>query len=428
MVTNDVKIYSAARRDSAPQLPLREELEIIAIECVYEPKKKKNLSGGILRHNTIDKERSKADVGSVESRKQNKSFWSYFRRNQNSEDEFSQSTVSAITMHTLDELKEKEAIDASLSARVETGTTTSNSIYSDIATYAEGKNNGLYEANGMDDMTISIVALVGSENQANMKPEVIFTSANGEESTKWWYEKEEERLEDHGDLCSCSCVDVKSLVESVQSLFIPSKFDFDNYDLKLEVDTENENTNKAPSNPYRDSISLNTIDRFLLSEQSIEDKVGSVDSAQRSEDEERNPLESFANSPDRKTLRKNAETSFHESNLSTSRIGKSFSLDSNSTKQKILDLKNAQLVKYKVAQSTLEDDFIDKDEAESIYAKMMQQIAHIGDEIKQLVLIDVDEEEDILYEVDDSIADVENKIAKQKIKLTALANEHEIYL
>ncbi len=429
MSSEDVKIYSAAKHTAAPKLPLREELDIVAIECVYEPKEKKKALGGLLLRTKKKRNQSSSDQYSAISKngKQgNKSFWSSFKKG-DVDDDFSDSVVSAITMHTLVRVTDNQNKDSDRASTLGTETNTvTNSNYSEGDLYSEDETEDIED---MDDMTISIAALVGNENIENTRPAIIFTSANddGNDSTKWWYEKEEENSEDdiHGRSSICDCIDMESMVVSVQSVFsISKKYDLDSYDLKLEVENEDSNSNHMS---IESPITPNTMDRHLMNDENneAERRMGG-DSDQLSIDEERNPIEYLALTPDRKSSR-NLEL-FEKGGDSSKdlQLKPCLSLESDGTKHQILGLKTAQLAKYKVAQSTLEDDFIDKDEADSIYKKMMNHIASLGDEIEGLPVVDDEADEDLFNGVDNSIADVEDKIAKHKIKLSQLVNEQEL--
>ena len=182
MLEDDIKIYNAAIHVSPPRLPLREELNIFAIECVYEPLvTKKERHERFKKEKKANEPRKSHKANKDEKKKRNKpKIWPFCGLNANKiadSDVDSQvgSTISLLTMPTIlgAESSDTEIEGGSL--------TDEDDIPSLMFTDEEYGSDS-----EIDDMTISTFALVGNDN---VNPNVVFTHADNTESTKWWYEE-----------------------------------------------------------------------------------------------------------------------------------------------------------------------------------------------------------------------------------------------
>ncbi len=163
---DNVKIYVAIKHSFAPNLPLREELDFVGVECIYEPKQK------------IRQKKKK-------NKRNGKRIWPFKRKRVVSEiDSVVGSTTSSVTM--------------TVSPKIETNG------FEDIPHYSfvdddlpsimfSGDDDSSYEI--IDDMTISTAALVGTKN-VSVRPKFIFTHANNDNSTTWWYERSNINIKD----------------------------------------------------------------------------------------------------------------------------------------------------------------------------------------------------------------------------------------
>lgn len=231
MITDDVKIYNAARHYSVPKLPLREVLDFVAIECVYEPKGKDKK---VTIKRQQDHKRGRKNKNSLKS-----SYCGCLGKKVHT-DEFSDihsqarsrpsSRASSLTMTVLSGGKIKQVRDVIHSELIEDEDTPS-------LTFTDGD---LDSGEDIDDMTISTVALIGDHD---VSPEFVFTQADNEESTKWWYEKSSHVHETSTEILPShiSCVENMSIMiidqASCCSLISTHSFDVseDDHDLKLVV-------------------------------------------------------------------------------------------------------------------------------------------------------------------------------------------------
>lgn len=162
---DNVKIYVAFKHSSAPILPLRGELDIVAIECIYEPEQKS---------------RQKKKKG------KRKRIWPFKREREFSEiDSSVGSTTSSVTM--------------TVSPKIETNDFEDIPHYSfvddDLPSIMFSGNDDDSSCEIIDDMTINTAALVGTKN-VSIRPEFIFTHADNDNSTTWWYERSNINIRD----------------------------------------------------------------------------------------------------------------------------------------------------------------------------------------------------------------------------------------
>lgn len=268
MLEDDIQIYNTAKHSSAPILPLREVLDFIAIECVYEPKKekKKNLERlrKQIRSKVAKKRRAIYKEKEIEKDGSTLSLWSILG-NDKTEESDSESNVdsntSSLTMNTLN--GDKSVNEGNIEDIIERHSFAKLDSFGMPTLTFSGDED--YSDDEMDDMTISTVALIGSDvRDPEVRPEYIFTHANDEESNKWWYEgnnnisdvqpnTQDETtygefdisriiLKDNheDDISQNSCLSGLSIiVDTANAMLCPGmkKYDLtDDYDLKLEVD------------------------------------------------------------------------------------------------------------------------------------------------------------------------------------------------
>lgn len=226
MFAHEVKVYSAAKHSSAPDLPLREELNTFAIECIiYEPSKKPELVNKTHK-NKKGRSSRKKHRRRAQKRRRKRVLWPFqtlFAGEKNYSDANSHevnSTTSSLTMSTAIPMLESD--------------TESSEIPSIMFT-----DNEMESDSEVDDMTVSTFALLGN---ASASPEVIYTRANDDSSTKWWYETSTP-LKDDSIANDYSCFqDINMFTVEMGSSFCCSGLQnidlLDNHDLKFDVDYE----------------------------------------------------------------------------------------------------------------------------------------------------------------------------------------------
>jgi hypothetical protein len=190
MIThNDITIYVAAKKSSAPKLPLREALVTVALECVYEPKHDENNRGRNRRRVTIanffkrPRQKRKLQACTLYSHEQNngmeKSLSSYIEERNNLENRTNDgvSTLGASTLSSQTMMKFGREESNLVSDLFEVESYTSLGIPS-LALSDDDED--------IEDMTMDTYALIGGITTKPI-PGVIITK-DDEQSDKWWYE------------------------------------------------------------------------------------------------------------------------------------------------------------------------------------------------------------------------------------------------
>jgi len=192
----DIVVYVASKKATAPKLPLREALITVAIECVFEKKKKYDNGGRkrvslatILKRRRQTKKLQQCTVYSYETEAVlDESLSNYLEKysrggnGKNGGDTIGASTLSSLTMTKVllskEELqREKEASMAMDFLEIE------SFIPIDAPSLASSDVDG-----EMDDMTMSTFALIGDKTQ-NAPPGVIITKDDERSKKSWWYEE-----------------------------------------------------------------------------------------------------------------------------------------------------------------------------------------------------------------------------------------------
>lgn len=185
MITqNDITIYVAAKKSSAPKLPLREALVTVALECVYEPKPVENINGRNRRRVAIanflrrPRYKRKLQACTLYSHQQNnvreQSLSSYIEEH-NVSDGISTLGASTLSSQTLAKFDKEES---NLAGCFEIESYSSLDI-PNLALSDDGED--------MEDMTMDTYALIGGITTKPI-PYVIITK-DDDKSDKWWYEE-----------------------------------------------------------------------------------------------------------------------------------------------------------------------------------------------------------------------------------------------
>lgn len=194
---DDIKVYVAAKKASAPKLPLREALVTVAIECVFEPKPRNKSSSNrnrifikdILRRRTKVK-RAKAYTVYKHDEQHTKlaSLTDYIegqkakRTNKHDNATVGHSTLSSLTMT---KVLQKDKLESQMSDFLEVESFMPIDPPSLDATEVE---DGTGYLDNMDDMTMNTAALIGG-TESKVPPGVVITSADESSSNeKWWFE------------------------------------------------------------------------------------------------------------------------------------------------------------------------------------------------------------------------------------------------
>jgi hypothetical protein len=480
MLKEDVKIYNAAKYVSAPKLPLREELDFVGVECIYEPKKKRKKRLERLRRKMslkVVKQRLKAQKGNRSVNE--KMMWSILNdKDEESEgsdsESFGDSTTSSLTMNTFT-IKSPDNTTGERTEEVEYNLFSKNDDAGmPTLTFSEDE---IASDDDIDDMTISIVALVGNEDHGtDIRPGIIFTDAANEESTKWWFERNnnsshgEHYIDTQDDIIDTkfdisnivtpnddnisqtSCLDdLSGLIDCTHAMFCPAMKKFNlpnNYDLKLKVDYDdsfNLDRKKGATNMIH--MKLSELDDFLKTNEKedkcIKERKDINSSLTPTEERNKVPLNSddesdvnsilLDNSFRSCTLVGDGTTSIEKSSDYHSKISGSnnfeisMSTPNSGLYYNILELRNAQLVKYQVVKSTLKDSFCDKDEVERTVKNLMSQISSLEEKIQHLKVSEMDNcSNNILDDdIDDDVLEVEKAVDECRSSVLHLINEFE---
>lgn len=197
ILPEDIVVYVASKKAIAPKLPLREALVTVAIECIYEQKKKKYENGGrkrvslanILKRRRQTKKLQKCTLYSYETEAVlHESLSNYLEKysgggyGKNGGDTIGASTLSSLTMTKVllskaDLQREKEASMEMEFLEME------SFLPKDAPSLASSDVD-----DEMDDMTMSTFALIGEKTQ-EAPPGVIITKDDESSKKCWWYEE-----------------------------------------------------------------------------------------------------------------------------------------------------------------------------------------------------------------------------------------------
>jgi hypothetical protein len=212
MITQDnVKVYVAAKKSSAPMLPLREALITVAVECVYEPKQKELESsskrkrifiGDFLRRRRITKQVQACTMYSHNEQTAGLTTLADYIENQNEgtrkkgEMTIGNSTLSSLTMTKV--LQSENVVSKTKQTPLQKDTTRVQkkkleSLTTDFLEESfmpiDAPSLASTDSDGdMDDMTMNTYALIGNRDIPRMPSKVIIIDADNT-SGKWWYEK-----------------------------------------------------------------------------------------------------------------------------------------------------------------------------------------------------------------------------------------------
>lgn len=195
---NDIKVYVAAKRSSAPKLPLREALVTVALECVYEPKTQdKHQQVGNRRRLHIaqllkrPKQKNIVQACTLYSYEENdgrdKSLSSYIEEqnrltNSNLKGSDVMSGLSTLSSLTLSKDHMNEHYQIKKNSLMDDILEIESYTPLDLPSLASSD-----DYDGMEDMTMDTYALIGGTT-AKPIPGVIIMK-DKDTSGKWWYER-----------------------------------------------------------------------------------------------------------------------------------------------------------------------------------------------------------------------------------------------
>ncbi len=482
MQDDGVRIYNAAKFTSPPK-SLREVLDFVAVECVfYEHEKQKKGRLQRLRH--------KLKINKIRrgKRKNSKETDVHYREGDydsqygSTAGSTADSTTSSLTMPTLIGDKSAAGEITNNSPYSKPGVPTTNNdkgpsiensftrldakkmlfFNSEMEADEDDRElSNLGEAglsiltmssdeveseNEIDGMTVSTFALVGdNEHELKSRPVIIFTQADDERSTKWWYENDDENTEEKEEGTNlqpvCCGENIDTLLINTNLLLCPARNNLDvidKNDLELEVEhidpmstskTEDYFINGSNGHSFaKDTaiqLKISEINDFLKSNE-LEDTDGKTEFSklsfvmqQEGQEEGLGVLEDTVGASQKEVEQYTKENVVLNGDKSTM-------LSINDRRQKILHLKNAQMVKYEVVLSILEDEMYDE-EAKYRLNKLMARICCLEQEIKELDTPNLIGEccDDLFGDFDDSIREIDTKIRSKKASVERLMSELE---